>query len=339
MSKLEIPIDHLQEVQLELASLDAKGGYTKFGLNTDEAKQYLADVLRDHDIGTTARSLLIYVKGWLARNQKTFDDIKDDDSIREEFTTTLTSSSSVSRVVPNAIVANEHLGGSFDVVTLGGGRGHAAQMFLATDLFDGEFFTETNRCHLDSANRPDVEKVISVDRQEPTFEQATQIYTGFRQKMDVYNELESRDDHGGRFVKIVSDIRDLVADQLEEHLEPSRDVLICLNNVLYQLAINVRAQVMDAVDNLAIELRKTGRAVKILSMDQWRVTHNTKPEVTIPGAQKPFANPSFIRIGDRFDDMETVAELDGSTGKPFRYKGKDGNWYFHKVDGSIESAA
>jgi len=317
-------IDAKLELVNEFRELDNNGLYSKFGLGGDSALNYLTKVLMDHELGSSARSLLIYVKGWLAREGKVFDDIKDDDLVRAEFSKNLTPSSSVSRVIPLAVAANEHFEPIFNVLDLGSGRGHASQMFLAPDLLLSDFFTKY-RIALAPEEMPFVPTLVSVDRYFPDFETSTQIYTGSEDKMDVFRALEERGDHNGRFIRMEADIRNLVIDDVRVAIG-AIDVLILVNNVLYQVSNSVRKEIMNAVDHIAAQLRKTdwNRRVAIMAMDTWSVDHDKKPEIILPGSSKPFVEPSFVKFGESFEGMKVVAELDGSTGKPFLYTDENG---------------
>ena len=96
---------------------------------------------------------------------------------------------------------------------------------------------------------------------------------------------------------------------------------------MFQVRGRTRKKLEKAINKLA---RKTG--AQIIQMETWSAFHDEKQEETING--EAVASPAYLRMGTHLSDMQTVAILDGTTGKPFDLITKEGKRVHIAADGN-----
>lgn len=328
----------INDIHTQLDSLTHKA-YEEVGLKTPEAIQYIADIVLNHESGCSSRAIIIYIKGWLLRMNKSFSDIKNNPETLQAFLTGVTSSSSISRATPLSIVIQAATIGHVNtILDIGCGGGQAGQILLAPQHFDRPFF-DKYRASLKPSNRIHVEKVYGVDPQTPSFPESTQIYTGASDKMDILRDLNTTN-FGKRYERIPKPIQEVTLQDFSPK-DLQGTVVLMVNNLLYQLTESTAQEVKNSTDNLAAQIRElpTVNQALIVHMGAWTEFTDTKPDITLPfdhsrnTPPKPLINPAFIEIGDNFSTMNTVAILDGATGKPFLCE-KKAVLVFHQFDGN-----
>jgi len=321
--------------------MNGKGAMDAVGIG-EEALEQLAPIVEQHELGASARAVLIYIRGMLQRTGKKFDEASNDPEVLTEWKKGLPASSSVSRAIPLAAAMQEHLPSDKPrtIIDLGAGRAHASRMFLEPEVLEMDFFAKNrpeepwkDRVAWSPEDMPKVSKVLAVDNRDIEFEESAQVYIGDPVKIAVMEALEAKDNHEGRLVEIKEDIRKLTAETLKQYLgEGEAAPVLFLNNVLYAVSSEVREEVEDAVNNLAEELGAT-----ILQMEGWNVLQEEKPEITMPGQERPVGLPAFVRMGTNLDAMNVVAKLDGNTGKPFILVNEDSTETFIDRNGEKQS--
>ncbi len=330
----------LEQLIIERTSMNGKGAMDAVGIGELELEQ-LTTVVEEHELGATARAVLIYIRGMLQRTEKQFSEVDSDPIVVEEWKRGLPASSSVSRATPLAAVMQEHMPTDKPrtIIDLGSARAHAARMFLEPDALKMPFFSENrpekhwlDRVAWPADRMPDISRVLAVDNRDVDFDESAQVYIGDPRKIEVMEALEAAGDHEGRLVEIRSDIRDLNANDIKDQIGNDEAApVIFLNNILYAVSAEVRAEVEAAVNELADELGAT-----ILQMESWKVLFDEKAEIILPGRDKALGLPAFVRMGTNLDAMKVVAKLDGNTGKPFLLVKQDGTEVFINKAGEEE---
>lgn len=321
----------------EWESMNERGAMDAVGIGESELSK-LVPVVEQHELGATAKAVLIYIRGMLQRTKNQFNEAVNEASVLEEWKRGLPASSSVSRAVPLSAAISEHLPTDKPrtIIDLGAGRAHAARMFLEPEMLNMPFFSENrpekhwlDRVAWPADRMPNISRVLAVDNRSVDFAESAQVYIGDPRKMAVMEALEEKGDHDGRLVEIRSDIRNLEVEGIKQKIgEGEAAPVIFLNNILYAVSAEVRTEIEAAVNKLAEELEAT-----ILQMESRKVLSDEEPEITLPSRDGPLGLPAFVRIGTNLSAMKVVAKLDGNTGKPFILVKQDGSEVFINKDG------
>lgn len=333
----------LVELMYQLDDLDKNGEYTEVGLVKDSMISLLG-VLANHELSITPRALLIYVKGWLDRHGKKLEDVLEEQAIvlknetqisvvnsevASQLKSAMNPSSSISRAIPIGMALRDRMGDAgITLFDLGSGRAHCTRVLLEHEMFDDAFFQKF-RVHVQNPAEQlaNVQKVVGVDTREVDFDESVQIYKGRDEKLALFEKIEEKEDHEGRYEQIISDIRQLTAKQIEKATAENTTPVLYIGNLLFQVRGRTRKKLEKAINKLA---RKTG--AQIIQMETWSAFHDEKQEETING--EAVASPAYLRMGTHLSDMQTVAILDGTTGKPFDLITKEGKRVHIAADGN-----
>lgn len=333
----------LDQLKAQARSMNANDALSKLGINPDqpETLEPLVKLVENHELGATARAVLIQVRGALQVRGENLATALHDPAFSENIRTSVPASSSVSRAIPLGAVINEHLGeGPFTIYDLGAGRAHASRMFLHPELLRDHFFRD-KRMAYKPEQMPNVCRVVAVDSRTPNMQEATQVYIGDADKIKIMEKLEDFEDEDkgtGRLFQVVGDIRNTAAMSVAKSVAGMKNVIF-LNNVLYAVDMKTGLEICDAVNDLAFQLQ-----APIIQMEGWEVLQPTMPQVMLPGRDKPLGAPALVRIGNNLKphphaNMRVVAELDGATGKPFILHKADGSRVFVNKNGEQETIA
>ncbi len=338
----------LDQLQAQARSMNDNNAMTKLGIDPDQPETLapLVKLLENHELGATARAVLIQVRGALSVRGETLETALLDPAFSNNIRTSVPASSSISRAIPLAAVMNEHLSGEepFTIYDLGAGRAHASRMFLHPELLERPFFPSLRMAYKPD-QMPNVCRVVAVDSRIPSVKEATQVYyetngdkTDKVRIMEELEDFEEEDRGSNRLFQVVGDIRNAAAMSLAKRVAGMNNVIF-LNNVLYAVDTKTGLEICDAVNALASQLQ-----APIIQMEGWDVFQPTKPSVMLPSRDKPLGTPALVRIGNNLPphphaNMRVVAELDGATGKPFILHRADGTRVFVNKNGEQETIA